>query len=159
MSESGITMAERHAQTGKGDVAAARWERSKAAATQALKEAAALKDTAYYGEAIYRANAALALHAWREGDRQQAVSYLVEAAKAPPSERLSDSVSSFNLDSRITNYLLKGGERESVARFLEASARLRKSNSERLLRDAAAIRNGRMPLSYQYMYGTSSQKE
>jgi hypothetical protein len=128
-------------------------QRSKAAAMQALKEANALRDTPYYGEAIYRANAALALHVWREGDRQKAVAYLAEAVKAPPSSRL-DSATFFSLDGRIVNYLIKGGERESVAKFLEASARLRKGDSERLLRDAAAIREGRMPAGYQRMYGS-----
>jgi hypothetical protein len=153
MGETGLMMAEGARHAGRPASVPPYVQRSKAAAMQALKEANALRDTPYYGEAIYRANAALALHVWREGDRQKAVAYLAEAVKAPPSSRL-DSATFFSLDGRIVNYLIKGGERESVAKFLEASARLRKGDSERLLRDAAAIREGRMPAGYQRMYGS-----
>ena len=55
------------------------------------------------------------------------------------------------LDQRLVNHLLKAGERDSVAEFLEQSATLRTSQRERLLKDAAAIRAGQMPMSYQYM--------
>jgi hypothetical protein len=55
------------------------------------------------------------------------------------------------IDQRLVNYLLKAGERESVAEFLEKSAALRPRDRERLLKDAAAIRAGKMPLSYQHM--------
>jgi hypothetical protein len=52
---------------------------------------------------------------------------------------------------RPVNYLLKEGERERVVEFLEAFARLTVRDRERLLRDAQAIREGRMPSSYQLM--------
>jgi hypothetical protein len=53
---------------------------------------------------------------------------------------------SFGLDLRLVNYMLKAGERETVAEFLEGSARLRPAEHERLLKDAAAIRAGKMPM-------------
>lgn len=58
---------------------------------------------------------------------------------------------SFGLELRLVNDLLKEGERESVAQFLDRSAALRPSDRERRLTDAAAIRAGRMPMSYQRM--------
>jgi len=42
-------------------------------------------------------------------------------------------------------------ERERVVEFLEAFARLTISGRDRLLRDARAIREGRMPWAYQVM--------
>ena len=49
------------------------------------------------------------------------------------------------------NDLLKAGERETVAEFLEGSARLLPAERERFLKDAAAIRAGKMPWSFQHM--------
>jgi hypothetical protein len=106
------------------------------------------------GAAIYHARIALAAHALREGDKAAAVRYMLDAPNAPPSPRL-DALIFFGLDTRLANYLLKAGERESVAQFLEKSAARRTSEREQLLKDAAAIRAGRMPMSYQYMVGRS----
>ena len=47
--------------------------------------------------------------------------------------------------------------REHVAEFLEALARLAISERDRLLKDAQAIRDGRMPSSYQYMIARERQ--
>ena len=47
------------------------------------------------------------------------------------------------------NRLLKEGEREAVVEFLEALARLTITERDRLVKDAQAIREGRMPSSYQ----------
>ena len=91
-----------------------------------------------------------AAHALREGDKDAAVRYMLEAANGPASSRLDERFF-FGLDTRLVNYLLKEGERESVAQFLEKSAGLRGVDRDRLLKDAAAIRAGRMPMSYQYM--------
>jgi hypothetical protein len=51
---------------------------------------------------------------------------------------------------RPVNGLLKRGERSTVVEFLEAFARLTITEKDRLLRDAQAIREGRMPTFYQY---------
>ena len=58
---------------------------------------------------------------------------------------------------RPVNRLLKEGERERVAEFLEAFARLTISDRDRLLQDAKAIREGRMPSSYQHMVAREGQ--
>ena len=50
---------------------------------------------------------------------------------------------------RPVNRLLKAGERERIAVFLEDFARLTIDERQRLLDDARAIREGRMTASYQ----------
>jgi hypothetical protein len=74
-----------------------------------------------------------------------------EAGKAPS---LSDDFRSAasSLDGRLVNYLLKAGERQSVADFLERAAAINASQKEQLIKAAAAVRAGRMPMSYQSMF-------
>lgn len=100
-----------------------------------------------YGVAVYRAHVALALHALRDQDTDTAMRHLREAVQAPPSRGVDAHL--FGLDTRLMNYLLDHGERESVAEFLQRRPTWRPSDRERLLKDAAAIRAGQMPLSYQ----------
>jgi hypothetical protein len=58
---------------------------------------------------------------------------------------------------RPVNRLLKEGERDAVVEFLEAFAQLTIMERDRLLQDAKAIREGRMPSSYQYMVAREGQ--
>lgn len=127
----------------------AAYQRSKKAAEALLALAEKHRERPDYGEAIYRANIALGLHAIREGNRERAVRYMVAAGKAPASESLATAVV-IPLDSRLTDWLLKDGERESVASFFDRAAQLRPLERARLTKDAAAIRAGQMPESYQY---------
>ena len=55
------------------------------------------------------------------------------------------------------NRLMKEGEREAVVEFLEALARLTIIDRDRLLKDAQAIREGRMPSSYQHVVARERQ--
>jgi beta-lactamase regulating signal transducer with metallopeptidase domain len=96
--------------------------------------------------AIYHANLVLALAALREGDAEVAVDYMVDAAKART--LVNDSTSWVVQELMI--YLLVAGERESVASFLEHAASIGAVNREGKLRDAEAIRAGRMPAAYQH---------
>ncbi len=130
----------------KPEKAPERWERSKKAAEDALTLAAKSPDHPNAGAAIYGANIALATHALRAGNRQEAVRLMGEAAKAPASEGFATPI--FHLELRLVNYLLKAGERESVAAFLERSAELRPLERDRLLKDAGDIRAGVMTSSY-----------
>jgi hypothetical protein len=101
-------------------------------------------------DAVYRANLVLALIAFREGDRQTAVGHMLDAADASPPRQPLDRLFPGFLESRLTNVLLQYGERESVATFLERSAEGRlPSQRARMLEEAAAIRQGRMPERYQ----------
>lgn len=129
--------------------AAGAWARSKKYAQDALALAPKFRDDPQYGLAIYHANIALATHALREGDKATAVDYMLKASDAPPSDAFLAVSSAAHL--RLINYLLKYGERESVAVFLERSARLGVLEPDRMLEDAAAIRAGRMPKSFQLM--------
>jgi beta-lactamase regulating signal transducer with metallopeptidase domain len=127
----------------------ASYARSKTYAQEALALAPKFQNDPDYGRVVYHATVALAVHALREGDRKEAVRQMLEAVKAPASRGLE--AYSVGLELRLVNDLLKQGERESVAKFLEGSAGLRHAEQERFLRDAAAIRAGKMPLSFQHM--------
>lgn len=129
--------------------AEAMWARSKAYAEDALALARRRPDDRMSAFAAYSANVTLATHALREGNRQMAVRYMREATRVPSSADLS--YARFGLDSRLVNYLLMAGERTSVIEFLERSAQLRPDDKDRLLKDASAIRAGKMPGGFQYM--------
>jgi len=58
--------------------------------------------------------------------------------------------SRFALSGRLAEYLLRAGERASVAAYLEKTADRFLIERDRLLKDAAQIRAGMMPLSCQY---------
>ena len=126
------------------------WDTSRKAAEEALRLAPQFRESPDYGTVLYEANLALGAHQLRAGDTQGAVRYLREASMAPPSEALAAGAFG-GLDSRLVNYLLKAGERAAVAEFLERAADLKKYDRDRLLKDAASVRAGRMPLSYQYL--------
>ena len=130
--------------------AAAQFERSKTSAQDALTLAPQLGEHPDHGYVVYMSNVVLSAHALREGNGQASLKYLRAASVAPSSSRLERTTAVVTAQ-QLTNYLLKLGEREAVADFLERSAKLRTWSSEQLLRDAAAIRAGKMPLSYQYM--------
>ena len=90
----------------------------------------------------------LGLHALRDGDRNTATEHLLEAAKAPLSTRRSQLPRP--LEYRLVNYLLNDGERASVIDYLERAAQRRDADERaEMLKNAAAIRSGRMPEHYQ----------
>ncbi len=60
------------------------------------------------------------------------------------------------LEGRLTVGLLKYGERDSVAEYLERSSKGREPNErDRMLKEAADIRAGRMPDRYQRLLASS----
>jgi hypothetical protein len=104
--------------------AEARWRASKQAARDALALAARLPDHPDAGTTIFRANIALALHAFREGDRLGALRGLSEAAKAPPTDDLRYGSSGGSmLEYRLTDGLLKYGERDVFPGSVEHARR------------------------------------
>jgi hypothetical protein len=98
---------------------------------------------------IYRAETVLAVLALKDGDRKGAVARMRTAGAAPMSDAGRDA-SWFGLRGRLAEYLLRAGERASVAEYLEKSAERDLPERDRLLKDAAQIRAGMMPMSYQY---------
>ena len=123
----------------------AAYARSKRYAQDLIALAPKFKDHPGYSTAVHRATIALGAHALREGDVRRAVQYLDQAARIPYSGRV------MGLQSRLVNYLLDVGERESVASYLERTAPFDPDSTKRMLADATNIRAGRMPMSYQYM--------
>ena len=91
-----------------------------------------------------------------DGDRKTSARYLLAAADAPapatPRERRFPGM----LEGRLTVALLQYGERDSVAEYLRASSKGREANeSDRMLKEVADIRAGRMPDRYQRLLASS----
>lgn len=109
LADSAYMLAE-HLQYTKKDErgAQASWERSKKAAQDALALAPKFRDQPNYGEVVYRASVALALHALREGDRKAAVRYMLDATNVPPSEPLAVQPSPA-LSQQLVNYMTSRG--------------------------------------------------
>jgi hypothetical protein len=141
----------------KKDVVAATEERAeaKARAEEALKVAAAHAQDPAYSSAVMTAHHVLALIALRDGNRDRALQHIRESVNVPTSEQIQ-YVPSFSW-MEPANRLLKLGERETVVEFLEALAGLTITERDRLLGDARAIREGRMPSSYQHMVAREGQ--
>ena len=142
----------------KKDPTAAKRQRdeAKALAEGALKMAAAHAQDPAYSAAVMTAHHVLSALALRDGDRERAVHHMRESVKVPASEQIRYAVGPFSW-MLPANRLLKHGERETVVEYLEALARLTVTERDRLLEDARAIREGRMPSSYQYMVASQAR--
>jgi beta-lactamase regulating signal transducer with metallopeptidase domain len=147
----GYMVAEDITEYARKDMAAGKRQRDEAAARaqEVLKIAAAHEQDPAYSAAVMIAHHVLATTALRDGDREGAVHHMRESVKVPTSEQIQYAPP-FSWG-RPVNRLLKEGEREAVAEFMEALAGLTISERDRLLADAQAIRQGRMPSSYQRM--------
>ena len=132
--------------------ATAEYAWSKRYAQDALALARKFPDDPHSGVVIYQTNLLLGMHALREGDREQAVRYMLDASQTPPSAELARWVG-IPIQFRLSHDLLKEGERESVATFYERTASLQPVLRERLLKDAAAVRAGAMPSKYKVSIG------
>lgn len=124
-------------------------EAANQAANEALELAAKNPASPDSAPAVISAHHTLGLLALRDGDRTAAVRHMLDSVKVPPLQNEQQPVM---LWLKLTNYLLKEGERDSVIQFFEEYAKISPKNRERLLRDAQAVREGRMPQSYQTMY-------
>jgi hypothetical protein len=145
----GYMIAEDITEYAKKDAAAGKRQRDEAAARaeEVLKMAAAHPQDPAYSAAVMTAHHVLATAALRDNDPDRAVYHMRESVKVPPSEQVQYMPPYSWL--RPVNRLLKNGERASVVEFLEALAQLTIVDRDRLLEDARAIREGRMPSSYQ----------
>jgi hypothetical protein len=143
------TIAEDITEYAKKDMAAGEQQRDEATARaeEVLRMAAVHAKDSAYSAAAMTAHHILATAALRDGDRDRAVHHLRESVNVPTSEHIQYMPPSSWI--RPVNRLLKAGERERLAEFLEAFARLTMTGRDRLLQDALAIREGRMPASYQ----------
>jgi hypothetical protein len=129
--------------------AAQGFARSRQYAKDALALARTNEQAARQNEVVYRAETVLGVLALKDGDRQAAVDHMRAAAAAPIPDP-PRYASQFGLRSRLAGYLLRAGERASVAEYLEKSAERTPIERDRLLRDASRVRAGMMPVSYQF---------
>jgi tetratricopeptide (TPR) repeat protein len=125
---------------------------AKAAAEEVLKLAAEHRDSPDYAVAVMTAHHTLGLLALHSGDRDAAVHHMLESVKVPDIVSAEGVVEAVFVAQRLPTYLLKEGERETVIEYYEAAARISPRERERLLEDARAVREGRMPRSYQSMF-------
>jgi beta-lactamase regulating signal transducer with metallopeptidase domain len=133
-----------HLRAGQGFVRARQY------ATEALALAPANAQAALDNDVVYRAETVLGVLALKDGDRRSAVAHMRAAGSAPMSDAARYASQSAGLRSRLAEYLLRAGERASVAEYLERSADRAAIDRDQLLKDAARIREGMMPVSYQY---------
>jgi beta-lactamase regulating signal transducer with metallopeptidase domain len=124
-----------------------------ARARQYANDAVALARTheqaARDNDVVYRAETVLGVLALKDGNRTAAVEHMRIAGAAPMSDP-PRYASQFGLRSRLAEYLLRAGERASVAEYLEKSAERTPIERDQLLKDAARVREGMMPVSFQY---------
>src|SRR5262249_53292717 len=125
------------------------FSRARQYANDALALARTNEQSARDNDVVYRAETVLADLALKDGDRTAAVEHMYNAGATPTSDP-PRYASHFGLRSRLAEYLLRAGERTTVADYLEQSAKRTPIDREQLLTDAARIRAGMMPVSYQY---------
>jgi beta-lactamase regulating signal transducer with metallopeptidase domain len=115
-------------------------------AEDALRLARVFRSHPKVGLAVYAANMTLGTLAFQDGDRKAAVEFLRRASNAPPSEELAyaDGLVS-DLHWHLAADLLRAGERQAVALFLERLTGLNLAHRTALRQAAAAIRRGETP--------------
>jgi hypothetical protein len=84
---------------------------------------------------------------------------MLESVKVPPVDSPDGIIESSLVAHRLPTYLLKEGERESVIQYYEAAAKISPNQRERLLQDAQAVREGRMPRNYQAVFARTPAVE
>jgi hypothetical protein len=135
----------------KHDLSGARnaWELARRYAQDALRLAPQFDSDANYGNALYKANMALGMIAMRvDGDPKAATKYLLAASKAPVTD---ESVNHFTL--KLPVALLRYGgpdERKAVIEYLERYGSKVHRQDLDLLHAAKQLRQGYMPIWYQY---------
>jgi hypothetical protein len=120
------------------------YARARAFSDQALQLATKLGAGAGTSALHVTGHMARGIVALRDGDREAAVAHLKASTDGVD---LNVVVEDF-LWSRLTNYLLAAGERETVAQFFDTLSRA-SIDAQRFANSAKAIRAGQMPDSYQ----------
>jgi hypothetical protein len=122
-------------------------DRAKEFGDAALEFAAAHKGDPRVALTGFEAHMALGVVAIRRNDRASAVSHLNAGAMLVSSDVVTNDYVSMR--SRLTNYLLSAGERDSVAQFFEKLASFPSGGQKTFAAAARDIRNGQMPEAYQ----------
>jgi hypothetical protein len=96
--------------------------------------------------ALFVARLTLGSLALADGDKALASRYLLAAAEAPECEELQYRENlAWGWELTLPRDLLKAGERDAVAAFLEQMARMSLVDRKDLLERAAAVRRGEVP--------------
>ena len=124
-------------------------ERARRFAEESLALAEKFKTVFGYGPAVYGAHIALGLAKLADGDRREAAAHLVASTSG---FAVGDEPGTWaqSAGARLATYLIKEGERDSVAGHYERLSQFSGSQRQSLLDAARALREGRMPLSYQH---------
>jgi hypothetical protein len=131
--------------------AKASWQQAAQYAREALDLAPLARSHPDYGTALFRANMVLGMAALSTGDHKAAAAYLLKAADAPATDELRYPMpgerpwANLRFPDALTTALLKAGERDAVADFLDRYAKLCVTQHESSLEDAALIRSGKTP--------------
>ena len=128
--------------------AKASWEQTRKYAGHLLNLAGRMRDDPNSSRGLFAAHVTLGALALHDGDAAAALKHADEAGQVPASDTLRLDIDMMWM--RLAVGLLKRGEYEATARFLDRYAALNEAQRERLTKDAAAIRAGRMPEFYQY---------
>lgn len=123
--------------------AKAAWEHARKFGQEALMIAPNVQTHPNYGAAYFSANMTLGMVTMRNGDKKGAAKYLLAAAQAPPFKEMQSGFHPFA--ERLSTALLKAGERDAVAEFLDAYARVNIPNQQRWSQAAVLIRAGKTP--------------
>jgi hypothetical protein len=131
--------------------AKASWQSAAKYAHEALDLAPKVRNHPDYGTAFFRANMVLGVAAVTAGDPKTAATYLLTAADAPATDELRYPMAgerpwtNLRFPDLLTAALLKAGQRDAVARFLDRYAKICVTQHETALEDAALIRSGKAP--------------
>jgi beta-lactamase regulating signal transducer with metallopeptidase domain len=121
-------------------------KRAKQYADEILRLAPRHRDSPRYGMALFVARLTLGSLALADGDKALASRYLLAAAEAPECEELQYRENlAWGWELTLPRDLLKAGERDAVAAFLEKMARMSLVDRKDLLERAAAVRRGEVP--------------
>ena len=110
-------------------------------ATEVLSEAERNRRDWNYGNAILKANLALGRLALRDGDKEQAKHFLLEAGRTPGSPQLD----SFGPNMLLAKEMLDAGERASVLEYLDLCSKFWRNDLGQISKWKEMIEQGEQP--------------
>jgi hypothetical protein len=110
-------------------------------ATEVLGGATRYRTDWNYGNAVHKANLALGRLALRDGSKEEAKGFLLEAGKTPGSPQLN----SFGPNMVLAKEMLERGNRDAVLEYLDLCSKFWSSDFGALKRWKALIAEGKQP--------------
>ncbi|MEM1059796.1 MAG: hypothetical protein AAGK14_11155 [Verrucomicrobiota bacterium] len=122
-------------------------DRAKAYAEELLSVSTGYREDWNYGNALYDANVVLGHLALKNGEVEEAETYLLAAGDSPGSPQLD----TFGPDLRLADQMLAKGRDKAVIVFLERIAKFWNDHQEEIEEWIVTIRNGKSPSWAQYI--------